>query len=384
MRSYVSRRIRSIPPSGLLRFFDILATMDDVLSLGIGEPDLPTPDPIRDAGIASIRCGKTGYTSNAGVIELRERIGSELAARYGVEYDPQDEILVTVGVSEGLHAALLSLVDPGQGVLLPEPCFVSYAPCVRLANGVPLPVVTTVESGFQVTAQQLAEALIPRARVLLLSYPNNPTGAVMEREPLLEVARFAQEHDLIVISDEIYDRFVYGIEHTCFPSLPGMSERTVLLGGFSKSYAMTGWRIGYACGPRDIIEAMHKVHQYIIMSAPTVAQMGALGLFGGMDCAQHIVREFAMRRDIIVQGLRDIGLPCVEPRGAMYAFPSVAHTGLTSAEFSERLLLQEKVAVVPGSAFGASGEGHVRIAYTVPAFLLEEALDRIDRFVRGL
>ena len=385
MRSYVSRRIRAIPPSGLLRFFDILATMDDVLSLGIGEPDLPTPQTICEAGIASIRDGKTGYTSNAGMIELRERISSDLATRCGVEYDPLDEILVTVGVSEALHAAILSLVDPGDGVLLPEPCFVAYDPCVRFANGVPLPVATTAENSFQVTVQQLTEALVPSAKVLLLSYPNNPTGAIMEREPLLEVARFAEEHDLMVISDEIYDRFVYGVEHTSFASLPGMRERTVLLGGFSKSHAMTGWRIGYACGPRDIIQAMHKVHQYVIMSAPTVAQMGALGFFaGGVDSSRDIVREFAMRREIVVHGLRDIGLPCVEPRGAIYAFPSIVQTGLSSTEFSEGLLMQEKVAVVPGNAFGASGEGHVRIAYTVPASSLEEALDRIDRFLRGL
>jgi aminotransferase len=385
MSSHVSQRIRSIPPSGLLKFFGILATMDDVLSLGIGEPDFPTPPPICEAGIASIHRGETGYTSNAGVLELRQEIARHLARRYGVQYAPDDEILVTVGVSEALHAAILSLVDPGDAVLLPEPCFVAYDPCVRFANGLPVPVVTRAEDGFQVTGEELGRALAPRTKALLLSYPNNPTGAVMERERLLEVARFAEAHDLIVISDEIYDRFVYGMEHTCFASLPGLKQRTVLLGGFSKSHAMTGWRIGYACGPREIIQAMHKVHQYIIMSAPTMAQMGILGALGcDDDCAQGIVREFAMRREIVVEGLRRIGLPCVEPRGAIYAFPSIAHTGLSSSEFSERLLCEEKVAVVPGNAFGASGEGYVRVAYTVPAPRLEEAFERLKRFVERL
>ena len=385
MSSYLSERIRSIPPSGLLKFFDILATMDDVLSLGIGEPDLPTPQPICAAGIDSINRGETGYTSNAGKLELRQEIAIYLARRYGVEYDPEGEILVTVGVSEALHAAILSLVDPGDAVLIPEPCFVAYDPCVRFANGRPVPVATQAKDAFQVTGDELAKAMMPRVKAVLLSYPNNPTGAVMERGRLVEVARFAAEHDLIVISDEIYDRFVYGLEHTCFASLPGMKQRTVLLGGFSKSHAMTGWRIGYACGPREIIQAMHKVHQYIIMSAPTTAQNGILGAFAcGEDCAQGIVQEFARRREVTIAALRCIGLACVEPRGAIYAFPSIADTGLSSVEFSERLLREEKVAVVPGNAFGASGEGYVRIAYTVPLPRLEEALERLGRFVSRL
>ena len=385
MRSYLSERIRSIPPSGLLKFFDILATMEDVLSLGIGEPDLPTPQAICEAGIASIRRGETGYTSNAGKLELRRRIAAYLGGRYGVEYDPETEVLVTVGVSEALHAALLALVDAGDAVLIPEPCFVAYDPCVRFAHGRPVPVPTRAEEAFQVQVDKLAEAMDGRVKALLLSYPNNPTGAVMERAQLEEVARFAAKHDLIVISDEIYERFVYGLEHTCFASLPEMRERTVLLGGFSKSHAMTGWRIGYACGPREIIQAMHKVHQYIIMSAPTMAQNGILGaLAGDEDHAQGIVQEFARRREVTVAALRRIGLACVEPRGAIYAFPSIAETGLSSLEFSERLLREEKVAVVPGSAFGASGEGFVRIAYTVPIPLLEEALGRLERFVGRL
>jgi len=385
MASVVSQRIRSIPPSGLVRFFDILSAMDDVLSLGIGEPDMPTPAPICEAAMDSMRRGQTGYTSNAGILELRQQIATHLAEQYQVHYDPESEILVTVGVSEALHAAMLALVDAGESVLVPEPCFVSYDPCVRLADAIPIPVPTYAQDGFQVTSAQLAQAIQPHTKMLLLSYPNNPTGAVMDREHMLQIARLAQERGLIVISDEIYDRFVYGVEHICFASLPGMWERTVLLGGFSKSYAMTGWRIGYACGPREIIQAMHKVHQYIIMSAPTVAQTGVLGALGcSHDCAKDIVREFALRRDIIVHGLHDIGLPCVEPRGAIYAFPSVRETGLSSAAFAERLLLEKKVAVVPGNAFGASGEGYVRIAYTAPAPQLEEALERIQHFVRQL
>ena len=385
MSERVSQRLRSIPSSGLLKFFDILATMDDVLSLGIGEPDLRTPNPIAKAGIEAIRRGQTGYTSNAGMQELRQAIAADLETRYGVRYDPEAEILVTVGVSEALHAALLSLVDAGDGVLVPEPCFVAYDPCVRFADGVVQSVPTSAEEEFQVTYEGLARAVDARTKALLLSYPNNPTGAVMSRERLFDVARFAREHDLVVLSDEIYDRFVYEVHHVCFPALPDMQERTILLGGFSKCYAMTGWRIGYACGPRDIIQAMHKVHQYIIMSAPTLAQAGALeALRYPGDCSERIIKEFSQRRDIVVQALDDIGLPCVEPQGAMYAFPSVAQTGLTSAEFSERLLREEKVAVVPGDAFGASGEGHVRIAYTVPAGVLEEALERIYRFVSHL
>jgi aminotransferase len=369
----------------LLHFFDILSTMDDVLSLGIGEPDMPTPQAICEAGTESIRRGETGYTSNAGILELREEIARYVARRYGVHYDPACEILVTVGVSEALHGAMLALVDPGDAVLVPEPCFVSYDPCVRFANGVPIAVATCPEEGWRLNVDRLAEALTPRTRVLLLSYPNNPTGAVMARDELLQVARFAQEHDLTVISDEIYDRFVYGAEHVCFAGLPAMQARTVLLGGFSKSFAMTGWRIGFACAPREIIAAMNIVHQYIIMSAPTVAQVGARNALAcDQDLAAQIVAEFAARREVLLSGLADIGLPLAEPRGAIYAFPSVRHTGLSALQFSERLLLEERVAVVPGDAFGPSGAGHVRIAYTVPMDQLEEALERLGRFVGRL
>jgi len=385
MRPFISSRIASIPESGLTRFFDVLATMDDVLSLGIGEPDLPTPQAIKDAGANAIYQGHTGYTSNAGILELREHIATYVQEQYGVSYDPETEILVTVGVSEGLHAAMLSLVESGDEVLMPEPCFVSYDPCIRFADATPVPVPTLAEENFELRLGALEARFTTRSRVLLISYPNNPTGAVMDRKGMLMVAEFAQKHDLIVISDEIYDRFLYGVDHVCMPALPGMRERTLLLGGFSKCYAMTGWRLGYACGPRELITAMNKVHQYIIMSAPTIAQIGVLGgMMADDDLSQNIIQEFARRREVLLQGLTDIGLPCVEPRGAIYAFPSIAHTGLDSMTFAERLLLEEKLAVVPGHVFGDSGQGHIRIAYTVSCSELEEALTRLDRFVKKL
>ena len=383
MTTRVSARIRAIPDSGLVGFFDLLATMDDVLSLGIGEPDMPTPAAIRDAAVTAIQRGETGYTSNAGLRELRLAIADHLRRQYGLTYDPEGEVLVTVGVSEALLAATLALLDPGDAVLVPEPCFVAYDPSVRLAGGTPIGVPTSAAEGFQVDVARLEAALTPRTRALLLGYPSNPTGAVLERERAEAVAEFVARHELILISDEIYDRFVYGVEHTCLAALPGMQSRTLLLGGFSKSYAMTGWRVGYACGPGDIIAAMHKVHQYAIMSAPTPGQVAALSaLTCSADPAEAIIREFAARRDVLLQGLHTIGLPCVEPRGAIYAFPSVAHLGLSAQAFSERLLREERVAVVPGNAFGPSGEGHVRIAYTVPSTHLEEALERLERFVR--
>ncbi|HHX43653.1 MAG TPA: aminotransferase class I/II-fold pyridoxal phosphate-dependent enzyme [Chloroflexi bacterium] len=385
MTTRVSARVRSLPESGLRHFFDILATMDDVLSLGIGEPDMPTPRPVRAAAIAAIEQGQTGYTSNAGIRELRLAIAASLRRRYGLDYDPDEEILVTVGVSEALLAAMLALLDPGDAVLVPEPCFVAYDACVRLAGGEPIGVPTLAAEGFQVRVERLEAARTPRTRALLVGYPSNPTGAMWERAQAQAVAQWAAAHDLLLISDEIYDRFVYGVEHTCLAALPGMQARTLLLGGFSKSYAMTGWRVGYACGPRAIIAAMHKVHQYAIMSAPTPGQVAALhALSSAADPAEAIIHEFAARRDILLHGLRTIGLPCVEPRGAIYAFPSVAHLGCSATAFAERLLREERVAVVPGDAFGRSGEGHVRIAYTVSSSVLEEALERMARFVRRI
>ncbi len=383
MRSFVSRKVQVVPPSGIRRFFDIAATMDDVISLGIGEPDFVTPEAVLRAGADSLLAGETHYTSNSGIRELRLALAEHLARLYGVEYDPETELLITVGVSEALYLAFAATLDQGDEVLVPEPCFVAYNPEVIFAGGVPVNICTSVENDFQLLATDVEAAITPRTKALLLGYPNNPTGAVMSRQRLLEVAQVAEKHDLLVISDEIYDRLVYGIEHTCFPTLPGMRQRTVLLGGFSKSYAMTGWRIGYAAGPAEVLGAMRKVHQYTIMSAPTVAQHAALeALLHGEEAVQEMRTEYDRRRRLIVDGLNAIGLDCFEPRGAFYAFPSIAATGMSDEVFSERLIMEEKVACVPGSAFGACGQGHVRCSYATAYEKIEEALERMARFAR--
>jgi len=383
MRSFVSAKASSVPPSGIRKFFDIIATMNDVISLGVGEPDFTTPMHIRQAGIRSLENGHTSYSSNAGMIELREALAAHLDRLYGLRYDPLSELIITVGVSEALSDALIATIDPGDEVIVPEPCFVSYKPGVIFAGGAPVSVPTYAANEFQLTAADLRAAITPRTKALLLGYPNNPTGAVMTRERLLEVAALAEEHDLLVFSDEIYDRLVYGIEHTCFASLPGMRERTVLLGGFSKSYAMTGWRVGYVAAPQDIASAIYKVHQYAIMCAPTVSQHAALqALREGEADVQAMRAEYARRRRVLVDGLNDMGLACFEPRGAFYAFPSIAASGLDCEEFSERLLFEEKVAVVPGNAFGACGSGHVRCCYATSLEQIEEALARMRRFAR--
>jgi len=383
MRSFVSRKVQVVPPSGIRRFFDIAATMDDVISLGIGEPDFVTPEAVLRAGADSLLAGETHYTSNSGIRELRLALAEHLARLYGVEYDPETELLITVGVSEALYLAFAATLDQGDEVLVPEPCFVAYNPEVIFAGGVPVNICTSVENDFQLLAADVEAAITPKTKALLLGYPNNPTGAVMSRQRLLEVAQVAEKHDLLVISDEIYDRLVYGIEHTCFPTFPGMRQRTVLLGGFSKSYAMTGWRIGYAAGPAEVLGAMRKVHQYTIMSAPTVAQHAALeALLHGEEAVQEMRTEYDRRRRLIVDGLNAIGLDCFEPRGAFYAFPSIAATGMSDEVFSERLIMEEKVACVPGSAFGACGQGHVRCSYATSYEKIEEALERMARFAR--
>ncbi|MFN2242143.1 MAG: aminotransferase class I/II-fold pyridoxal phosphate-dependent enzyme [Anaerolineae bacterium] len=383
MTQFVSKKIEKVPPSGIRRFFDIAATMDDVISLGIGEPDFATPPAIVSAGIRSLEAGETHYTSNSGIGPLRVALSDHLERLYGVRYDPETELLVTVGVSEALYLALAATSDPGDEVIVPEPCFVSYNAEVIFAGGVPVNVCTSAQNDFQVLAPQIEEVITGRTKTLLLGYPNNPTGAVMSRERLLEVARLAQEHDLLVISDEIYDRLVYGVEHTCFASLPGMRQRTILLGGFSKAYAMTGWRIGYAAAPAEILAAMRKVHQYTIMSAPTIAQYAALeALERGEDAVEQMRARYDRRRRLIVDGLNSIGLTCFEPKGAFYAFPSIAVTGMTDEEFSERLLQEEKVACVPGSAFGACGAGHVRCSYATSYSQIEQALERLGRFAQ--
>ncbi len=385
VRERLSRRVRETPPSGIRRFFDILATMPDVISLGIGEPDYSTPAHIIAAGVASLDAGYTSYTSNSGMLELRELVSDYLADLYGVRYDPEKEILITVGVSEALHLATLATVDAGVEVIVPQPSFVAYTASVLFADGAPVTIPTYVEHDFQVTGEQIEAAITPRTRALLIGYPNNPTGAVMSRERLLEIADAAERYDLLVYSDEIYDRLVYGVDHTCFAALPGMRERTLLLGGFSKAFAMTGWRLGFACGPADVMQGLRKIHQYIIMSAPTAAQHAAMSALRDSRSAtsvQEMVSEYDRRRRVIVDGLNDIGLDCFEPRGAFYAFPSVERTGLSSEEFSERLLREEQVAVVPGSAFGAGGEGYVRCSYTASMGDIEEALRRMERFVK--
>ncbi len=382
VRDFIAQRARMVPPSGIRKFFDIVASMEDVISLGVGEPDFVTPDQIRRAGIRSLEQGETHYTSNSGMLELREELAKHLAKRYGVEYHPETEILITAGVSEALHISLLALVDPGDEVIVPEPCFVSYKPGVIFAGGVPVVVETRCEDGFQIVPQAIGAAITPRTKGLLIGYPNNPTGAVMPRDLLIEMAKVAEEHGLVVFSDEIYDRLVYGLEHTCFASLPGMRDRTVLLGGFSKAYAMTGWRIGYVAGNGEVIGAIRKLHQYAIMCAPTTAQVAAIeALRNGEEAVQAMVEEYDKRRRVIVKGLNDLGLSCFEPHGAFYAFPSIARTGLSSDEFSERLLFEEKVAVVPGSAFGECGEGFVRCSYATSLPDIEEALRRMRRFL---
>lgn len=381
--SFGSHRVAGVPPSGIRRFFDIAATMEDVISLGIGEPDFVTPEPIMRAGIQSLGRGQTGYTSNAGLIELRRALATHLEELYGVSYDPASELLVSVGVSEALYLALTATLNPGDEVIIPQPCFVSYAPEVIFAGGAPIIVPTDVEHGFQITAEAITKAITPRTKALLIGYPSNPTGAVMERELLSEVAAVAERHDLLVISDEIYDQLVYGVEHVCFPSLPGMRERTILLQGFSKAYAMTGWRIGYVAAPAELLTPMYRVHQYTIMSAPTVAQYAALAALQiGAPHVEEMVAEYDRRRRLIVDGLNNIALTCFEPRGAFYAFPSISASGMNDDEFAETLLSEEHVAVVPGSAFGSAGSGFVRCAYATAYEKIEEALDRLHRFMR--
>jgi aminotransferase len=382
-RDPIARRVRAVPASGIRRFFDIINTMHDVISLGVGEPDFVTPLHIRQAGIRSLQEGYTSYTSNFGLLELRQRIVTQLERLYGVAYDPANEVLVTNGVSEALDLAVRALVDPGDEVIIPEPSYVSYAPCVVFAGGTPVMVPTSEAQGFAVSARQIAGAVTARTKAILLGYPNNPTGAAVPRPELAAIVRLAEEHDLFVISDEIYARLVYdGWEHTCVAALPGARGRTILLNGCSKSYAMTGWRIGYAAAPAEIVEAMMKIHQYGALCAPTMAQHAAIeAIDAGEPDLQAMLAEYARRRAMFVDGLNRIGLRCPRPQGAFYAFPSIAVTGLSSDAFAEQLLFQEKVAVVPGSAFGPSGEGHVRMCYATAYEKLEEALVRLERFV---
>ncbi|KAA0237932.1 aminotransferase class I/II-fold pyridoxal phosphate-dependent enzyme [bacterium] len=380
---FVSRRLKSVPASGIRRFFDLLSTIDDVISLGVGEPDYVTPEPIRRAAVESIERGDTHYTSNYGLLELREKLAAHIERLYGVSYDPATEIVITSGSSEALDVTLRAIIDPGDEVLCADPSYVAYQPATVMAGGEFVPVPTYAANDFRLLPADVEAAVTPRSRALLLGYPANPTGATMSREDLLAVAAVAGRHDLAVISDELYDRMTYGGQHTCFASLPGMRARTVVIGGFSKAYAMTGWRLGWVCAPARLAEAVMKVHQYVMMSAPTAAQYaGIAALDHGESFVAEMVNEYDRRRRLIVDGFRAIGLPTFEPRGAFYAFPSIAATGLDSTTFSESLLAEERVAVVPGNAFGAGGEGHVRACYASGYEQIERALERIGRFVQ--
>ncbi|MBN2257673.1 MAG: aminotransferase class I/II-fold pyridoxal phosphate-dependent enzyme [Anaerolineaceae bacterium] len=384
MRSnYLSRRVAGLRVSGIRKFFDIADAMKDVISLGIGEPDFATPAPILEAGKKSLNLGETHYTSNAGKQDLRQAISDHLLSLYGIGYDPGSELIVTVGVSEALYIACTALLDPGDEVLIPTPCFVAYQAEVLLAGGVPVEIPSRYENQFSLEPADLEKAITSRTKAILIGYPNNPTGAVASREILLEVARIAEGHDLIVISDEIYDRLVYGVEHVCFPTLADVKKRTILLGGFSKDYAMTGWRIGYAAGPAELIQGLVRVHQYTVMSAPTIAQSAALeALKSGESYVQDMLSEYDRRRKLIVSGFNNLGLDTFEPRGAFYAFPSIRATGMNDNEFAEKLLSEEHVAVVPGSAFGPGGEGFVRCCYATSYEQIEEALQRIEKFMQ--
>jgi aminotransferase len=383
--SYINQRVTGLKPSGIRKFFDIAATMQDVISLGIGEPDFLTPPSISDAGIKSIQRGDTHYTSNAGLIELRRALSRHLEKKYQVSYDPNTELILTVGVSEALYLAFSAILEVGDEVIIPTPCFVSYQAEVILAGGVPVEVASKLEDDFNPDPAAIEAAITPRTKVLLIGYPNNPTGGVATRERLAKIAEIAEKHDLLVISDEIYDRLVYGFTHVCFAGLPGMHKRTLLLGGFSKDYAMTGWRIGYAAGPANLIKGLVRIHQYTVMSAPTMSQVAALeALEHGENYVLDMVAEYDRRRKLIVKGLNSLGLKTFEPHGAFYAFPQISVTGMNEDTFAEKLLQEEKVAVVPGSAFGKGGDGFVRCSYATSYEKIEEALRRIESFMRRM
>ncbi len=383
MRNFLSDAVQELPASGIRRYFDIAATMEDVVTLGIGEPDFVTPQHIMNAGMRSMAEGHTGYTGNAGTIELRTAIAEHIEKLYGLHYDPHTEVLVTVGVSEAFWLVMKAILNPGDEVLIVEPCFVANAAAVHMAGGKPVSVPTYVENEFQVTGADLEARVTPKTKAVLISYPNNPTGAVLTREHMQQVADVAEKYDLLVISDEIYERLVYGIEHINFATLPGMYERTILLSGMSKAYAMTGWRIGYATAPEPVLSAMKKLHQYLIMSAPTMGQHAAVrALQHGEADVMHMQQEYDRRRRLIVDGFNDLGMATFEPRGAFYTFPSIQHTGMTSAEFCELLLKEQRLAMIPGDAFGASGAGFVRASYASSEENIHNALERLALFLQ--
>ena len=382
-KEVLAKRVRDLKPSGIRKFFDIAATMADVISLGIGEPDFATPEPIIQAGIASLKRGDTHYTSNHGLITLRQELARHLHELYGVTYNPASELVMTVGVSEALYLVFTAILEPGDEVIIPTPCFVSYQAEVELAGGVPVEVPAYFEDEFQPRAELIEAAITPRTKAIFIGSPCNPTGAVATAQTYQKVANLAEKYDLMVVSDEIYDRLVYGVEHICFPSLPGMWQRTILLGGFSKAYAMTGWRIGYVAAPAEIINGLVRIHQYTIMSAPTISQYAALeALRVGEPYVQEMLAEYDRRRKLVVSGLNELGLKTFEPRGAFYAFPSLESTGMDDETFCNRLLLEGRVAMVPGRSFGDAGIGFARVSYATSYERLEQALEKIDRFLR--
>ena len=386
MNKLLNPVVRDIPPSGIRKFFDIAAEMEDAISLGVGEPDFVTPWHIRNEGIYSLEKGMTYYTSNSGLKELRIEITNYLNRRFSLKYDPLSQVIVTVGGSEAIDLCIRSVIQPGDEVLIPDPSFVCYRPITSLAGGVPVPIVTKAENDFRLTADELKAAITPKTKVLVLPFPNNPTGAVMSKADLEALSEVLKSTDIIVLADEIYAELTYGDEkHFSIAQIPEMYERTVLVSGFSKTYAMTGWRLGYACGHPDLIKAMTKVHQFAIMSAPTTAQYAAIeALKNGDDDIAMMRAEYDMRRHVIVNGFNDMGLSCFEPKGAFYAFPCIKSTGMNSEEFCEKLLMSKKVAVVPGNAFGESGEGFVRCSYAYSIDSINEALNRIEAFVKEL
>lgn len=383
MKDVIAKRVATLKPSGIRKFFDVAATMKGVISLGIGEPDFPTPPPVIQAGVAALERGETHYTSNAGLFSLREAVSTQIEALYGVRYDPATEILITVGVSEALSILFRAILELGDEVIIPTPCFVAYQAEVLMSGGVPVEIPCTLDNDFEVQASDIEAAITPKTKAIFISSPNNPTGAVISRHTMEGIAKLVEEHELLVISDEIYDRLVYSFEHVCFSSLPGMRERTILLGGFSKAYAMTGWRVGYICAPEDFCPALLRVHQYSIMSAPTVSQFAALeALRVGEPYVQAMVEEYDRRRRLIVKGFNSLGMPTFVPRGAFYAFPRVDGFGMDEDTFCNRLLQEEKVAMVPGTAFGDAGAGHARASYATSYESIEEALTRIERFLK--
>ena len=379
----LSPRVQELKPSGIRRFFDLAAEMSDVISLGVGEPDFSTPWHIRSVGIESLRKGRTWYTANSGLWSLKEAVSVYTKRKYDIQYDPKGEVLITVGGSEAIDLTVRALVSEGDEVIIPEPCFVCYEPITKMAHGVPVPIATKEENGFRLTPDELRSAITDKTKLLILPYPNNPTGAVMEREDLEAIADVLRDTDIMVLSDEIYSELDYtGKDHVSFASIDGMKERTVYINGFSKAFAMTGWRLGYACGPAPVIKQMTKIHQFGIMSAPTTSQIAAVdALENGDDDVRQMRDEYDSRRKLVVSSLRRMGLKCFEPLGAFYVFPNITSTNMTSEEFCTSLLREEKVAVVPGSAFGESGEGYVRISYCYSVSHLSEALMRIKSFV---